>query len=83
MSDSTGQVSDRLHKLVQDSPNLALLKGQKDLVITMTYADAGTSDERLLTAVYSSATLTGVTVTITLTYAGSPGGYYNTVVTYS
>lgn len=45
-----------------------------DLTQTFNYADAGTADERV-TAIVSSSTSVGKTVTETLSYAGSSGNY--------
>lgn len=51
-----------------------------DLNKAFTFLDAGTSDERPSTIVYSSVAL-GLTVTKTFTWAGAAGAYYvNTII---
>ena len=45
-----------------------------DAVTAFTYLDAGTADERIATAVHSSAAL-ALSYTETFTYAGAPGAY--------
>lgn len=45
-----------------------------DAVKTFNYLDAGTADERIITIIYSSASL-NTAFTDTYTYGGSPGNY--------
>ena len=59
-----------------------LINGANDLVKTYTFLDAGTSDERVSTIVYSSVSL-GLTATETYVYAGSAGAYRISTITLS
>ena len=59
-----------------------LINNANDLVKTYTYLDAGTSDERVSTIVYSSVSL-GLTATETFVYAGSAGAYRISTLTLS
>ncbi len=61
--------------------NLQKLKTEaNDLNKAFTFLDAGTSDERPSTIIYSSVAL-GLTVTKTFTWAGAAGAYYvNTII---
>jgi len=48
-----------------------------DVVITYTFLEGGTDNERISTAVYTSATVhTGYTVTETFTWGGTPPNHY-------
>ena len=60
----------------------ALINQANDLVKTYTYLDAGTSDQRISTVVYSSTAL-GLAATETFAYAGSSGSYRISSITLS
>ena len=64
------------------SSNLEKIKNSNDKVETYTFLGAGTSDERVSTIVYTSATL-GLTVTETYVWAGVAGAYYLSTITLS
>ncbi|MBC8041461.1 MAG: hypothetical protein H7Y06_13025 [Opitutaceae bacterium] len=53
---------------------IAAIDAAGDKVTTYTYLDAGTANERIQTAVHSSAAL-ALSYTETITYAGSAGAY--------
>lgn len=55
--------------------NLAKIKNANDYTETHTYLDAGTSNERISTIVYSSVAL-GLSVTKTFNWSGVAGAYY-------
>ncbi|MGA1114556.1 MAG: hypothetical protein ACO3TI_06365 [Aquiluna sp.] len=58
----------------------ARIDAAADLVVGYTYLDAGTIDQRIATATYTSASV-NASYRDTFSYAGSSGGYYLTGTT--
>jgi hypothetical protein len=54
-----------------------------DVIVTVTYLNQGTADERINTVVYSSVASNLASVTLTMGYVGSSGSYSLSTVTYS
>jgi hypothetical protein len=77
------QIADYLADIAANSSKYNQLINQaNDLVKTYTYLDAGTSDQRISTVVYSSVAL-GISATETFAYAGSTGSYRVSSITLS
>ena len=54
---------------------IAQMRNAEDLVTTLTYANAGTADERVTLITYTAASIPATTVTKTFAYSGGSGTY--------
>lgn len=66
-----------------EAARLKQIQAYNDVIITTTYLNQGTSDERINTVVYSSVLSGLASVTLTMGYVGSSGSYSLSTVTYS